>query len=178
MASFQRTKSVAQQHIAQQRAECVVCFEDLCDQSQGQVAVLTCNGQRTCQHFMHSRCIEALKSSSSHPSCPLCRRTFDSCIVIPDPNLDPSGWFEAVDMDGDGALSMREVREVLKATISVDVSALERQLPLLWVQWDSDKNGTVDREEMLKPRTGLLAMLNLSYQEERIQMIVMKIFLV
>lgn len=132
---------------AVEHAECCICFDALCEQS---TSVLTHRGRRTCGHFFHSSCCESFASGHHGGStCPICRADFDGLLKVPSIEVDPEGWFKAVDVDGNGRLSQEEVREVLKAQLSVDWRKLEEQLPMLWRQWDRDGDGTIDRHEMI-----------------------------
>ena len=132
---------------AVEHAECCICFDALCEQS---TSVLTRRGQRVCGHFFHSTCCEAFASGHHGGStCPICRAGFDGALKVPSIEVDPPGWFKAVDIDGNGRLSQPEVREVLKAQLAVDWRKLEQQLPDLWVQWDRNGDGTLDKHEVI-----------------------------
>ena len=133
---------------AVEHAECCICCDALCDQP---TAVLTRRHKRICGHFFHAACCEALVGGHhGGKTCPICRAEYDAILPVPSIEADPVGWFRAVDVDGDGRLSQDEVREVLKAQLSVDWRKLEDQLPALWDQWDRDGDGTIDQQEMIR----------------------------
>ncbi len=133
---------------AVEHAECCICCDALCEQP---TAVLTRRGKRICGHFFHATCCEALVGGHhGGQTCPICRAEYDGVMPVPSIETDPAGWFRAVDIDGDGRLSQDEVREVLKAQLSVDWRKLEDQLPALWDQWDRDGDGSIDQQEMIR----------------------------
>ena len=69
---------------------------------------------------------------------------------------DPEGWFRAVDVDGNGKLSRKEVVEALKAQLRVDNKALDAAIADphggFWRQWDKDGSGTIEKSELLAPQ--------------------------
>jgi len=71
--------------------------------------------------------------------------------------VDPDGWFSIVDINRDGLLSRDEVREVLRAQVDVDPVLIDEILPALFRQADSDQDGLITREELMRPESGLLA---------------------
>ena len=95
--------SLPQLHISEEYGECAVCFDPLCMQQTG-VFVANVRGhrsrRRTCQHFFHLRC--AMSIAEHNLTCPVCRAPFTAVLPVPSPRDDPSGWFRAVDVDGDG----------------------------------------------------------------------------
>jgi len=134
--------------VAEEYAECSICFEPLCSE---RCAVLTRGGNRICRHIMHQRCAEATQCTGSF-NCPECRAQFDSVLAMPDMNFgNIDEWFRAVDMDGDGRLSKTEVLSVLKAQYRLDWRALERHIDQLWITWDKDASGFLAFEELTAP---------------------------
>lgn len=134
--------------VAEEFAECVVCFEPLCSH---RCAVLMRGGARTCRHLMHQRCAEAMQCAGRY-NCPECRAQFDS--VQPLPSLHTGNireWFAAVDVDGDGRLSKTEVLTVLKAQYRLDWRALEAHIDELWATWDKDASGFLAFDELTAP---------------------------
>lgn len=132
---------------AVEHAECCICFDALCEQS---TSVLTRRGQRVCGHFFHSTCCEAFAGGHHGGStCPICRADFDGVLKVPSIEVDPPGWFNAVDLDGNGRLSQAEAREVLKAQLAVDWRKMEQELPALWGKWDRNGDGTIDQHEVI-----------------------------
>ncbi len=111
----------AQQSI--ERAECVICFENLC--SEPCAVLLTSGNKRVCRHALHARCCEKLRSEGML-KCPTCRADFRTFRTVPSMEDDPAGWFSATDEDGDGQLSRNEVLEVLKAQVSKSLGSLAR----------------------------------------------------
>jgi len=105
---------------------------------------------RTCRHFFHSQCVEALNVANMK-NCPICRVDFTSSVEVPDIRKNPKGWFTCVDFDGDGKLDQTEVLEVMKATVLVDHDELEKQMPEIFKKFDSDGDGTVSFQEMTGP---------------------------
>lgn len=142
-------KSESSPSVAEEYAECVVCFESLCSQ---QCGVLLCQNKRTCRHLLHRSCAEAMQCAGRY-NCPECRAQFDS--VYPLPKLSPTNigeWFAAVDVDGDGRLSKAEVLTVLKAQYRLDWRALEQHIDDLWQTWDQDNSGYLAFHELTAPR--------------------------
>ena len=91
-------------------AECPICFDDLTNmETEKTVCVLIRTGVRTCNHYFHTQCVDQVLGPLTANVCPLCRKPFDARLEIPDPELDPDGWFNAVDLDRSGNLSMSEV---------------------------------------------------------------------
>ena len=77
-------------------------------------------------------------------------------LPVPDLRTDPEGWFRAVDVDGNGKLSRKEVVEALKAQLRVDNKALDAAIADphggFWRQWDKDGSGTIEKSELLAPQ--------------------------
>mmetsp|Transcript_34820 Transcript_34820/g.96097 ORF Transcript_34820/g.96097 Transcript_34820/m.96097 type:complete len:429 (-) Transcript_34820:75-1361(-) len=134
--------------VAEDHAECPICFEALPSQ---QTVLLLRGGERACRHFFHEACVCQMASSSSSKCCPLCRADFDSVLRVPDVERSPEAWFAAVDSDGNGTLDCTEVLEVLKATLPVDCAKLEKALPPLFAKWDPDGDGRIDYTKMMGP---------------------------
>jgi Ca2+-binding EF-hand superfamily protein len=133
---------------AVEHAECCICCEPLHEKP---TAVLALRGRRVCPHFFHAEpCCEALvRGHQGGKTCPICRAAYDGMLAVPSIDADPAAWFRVVDLDGDGALSQAEVREVLKAQLPIDCNLWDEQLPSLWREWDRDGDGTVDQTELL-----------------------------
>lgn len=134
----------------QKLAECPICFEDLCAQP---CAVFKRGGHRVCSHFLHEACALSLPSRD----CPLCRAAFCEVVRVPSLSSDPGGWFECVDVEGDGRLSKAQVLEVLTTQFPLDMDKAEGAIDELWPRWDLDGSGYVTRAEFSTPQTGLLA---------------------
>jgi len=144
-------------------AECPICFEPL---HQAPVGVfLDRRGQRISRHFFNlAAAQEWLRSGTG--SCPMTRAPIASVLAVPSIIDDPDGWFGAVDIDSDGRLSVLEVVECLKAQLPVDYSALDAAASdsnhWMWQQWDSDRSGFIERDELLHPQ-GLAAYVRTAF---------------
>lgn len=134
--------------VADEYAECTVCFEPLCSL---RCATLRHNGRRVCRHLIHQQCAEAMQCAGRY-NCPECRARFDSVTPLPDlTNDNTREWFEAVDQDGDGRLSRVEVLQVLKAQYRLDWRKLEQHIDGLWLHWDKDGSGDIAYHELVAP---------------------------
>lgn len=91
--------------------------------------------------------------SSSDGRCPMCRTAYDSHLIIPDPRIDPEGWFKLIDWDNSCELDPEEVTDGLKATVDLDFRRVEADIQSLWSRWDHDGNGSISLNEF---KTGLL----------------------
>jgi len=130
-----------------ENAECAVCFDAL---AKLPVSVFLSGARkRTCRHYFHSICIEALKQAGQMV-CPCCRTPYENTVELPDIEKNPRGWFTCVDFDGNQTLDRQEVIEVLKATLLIDFYELERKLPEMFNRWDVDHDGTVSYDEMVR----------------------------
>lgn len=163
------TPPSASRPTAVKHAECPICFEPL---HQAPVGVfLDRQGRRISRHFFNlAAAQEWLRSGSG--MCPMTRAPIASVLAVPSILDDPQGWFAAVDIDGDGRLSVLEVIECLKAQLPVDNSALDAAAAdtnhWMWQQWDSDRSGFIERDELLQPQ-GLAAYVRTAFaqQEQR-----------
>ena len=139
--------------VAEAHAECPICFESLHKAPVG--VFLDGRGKRVSQHFFN---LEAARQwlSTGNGHCPLTRQPIASVLPVPDLRTDPEGWFRAVDVDGNGKLSRKEVVEALKAQLRVDNKALDAAIADphggFWRQWDKDGSGTIEKEELLAPQ--------------------------
>mmetsp|Transcript_7634 Transcript_7634/g.8809 ORF Transcript_7634/g.8809 Transcript_7634/m.8809 type:complete len:261 (+) Transcript_7634:63-845(+) len=150
--------------LATDHAECVVCFEPL--QSEQCCVLVNNTGTRVCQHIFHFTCAEDHKRSlGESPTCAICRRSYSSLKKIPDFQSDPEAWFEIVDLDGDGQLSLKEVTEILKYTTPLDWKTAESWIRDNWMNWDTDGDGHLSFAEIVRPGTGLLHCLRDIFDE-------------
>ena len=134
--------------------ECIICFDAM--HSEPSAVLASRDGKRVCPHFFHERCIQdAQKAGASR--CPLCRTLFAKVVPVPKLDDDPAGWFKLVDMNGDGGLSKQEVKYVLKAQIPVDEAVLDEELESNFENWDKNKDGVIRQDELMDPRSGLVA---------------------
>jgi len=148
--------------LANEHAECCVCFEPMHSAPAG--VLVDPRGNRVCWHFMHDACARSLHAAGQR-GCPLCRAPFDRVLRVPDITQDQDAWFRACDKDGDGVLNPREVLEIIKAQFPVNHERLEAELPSLWREWDESMDGYIQREEFLGPN-GLLAFLTNDFAAE------------
>ena len=148
--SLERTTASTEQH-----AECAICFEDLCAQpivifekKRGlRRRIFRRPARRVCGHFFHESCAAQLKPQL----CPLCRTSFHRCRRMPSIEDDPLGWFQCVDVDGEGRLTRDQVKDALATCFPLDVPRLEASLDELWAQWDVSSSGFIDKPAFLAP---------------------------
>jgi hypothetical protein len=114
------------------------------------------DGKRVCPHFFHERCIKDVLKAGAH-KCPLCRTLFAKVLPVPKLDSDPAGWFKLVDMNGDGGLSKQEIKYVLLAQIPVEEVVLDEELESNFNKWDKNKDGVIRQDELMDPRSGLIA---------------------
>ena len=62
-----------------------------------------------------------------------------------------------VDMNGDGGLSKQEIKYVLLAQIPVEEVVLDEELESNFNKWDKNKDGVIRQDELMDPRSGLIA---------------------
>lgn len=152
--SFAESRS---RHVAERYAECAISFEPLHSGPVG--CFLDTQYKRVSNHYFS---LEHARSwlASGNGMCPLTRKAIHSVLEVPNVERDPEGWFKAVDVDGSGSLSRSEAIEALKAQFAVDVAALDTAVTdenhWMWQQWDLDRSGFIEKEEMLAP-TGLVS---------------------
>jgi Ca2+-binding EF-hand superfamily protein len=147
------------QSLADEHAECAICYVPLCDQDM--CLLVSDSEERVCTHFFHTQCVSQWFSScddeSEPKTCPCCRREAHGSMNVPVPEEDPDGWFKCMDFDNDGGLSKTEVRNALMAQIPLNEKLLEEAINKFWHRWDPDNSGEISKEEMLDPQRGLLA---------------------
>lgn len=139
-----------------ERAECSVCFEDLC--AEPVALFFNAEGGRVCQHFFHHECACELPTKV----CPLCNREFDNVKELPDALDAPKQWFAMVDHVGNGTLDRRDVVEALKAQLPIKTDRLEAHFDDLWRRWDTDGSGDLSLDELFNPKNGLLEYLKMA----------------
>lgn len=149
---------------AEMKAECPICFEPLCAAPVG--VFVGRDGRRVSQHFFNLAAAREWLASGTG-MCPLTRKPIASVLEVPDCRVDPDGWFNAVDLDGDQRLSRLEVIECLKAQLPVDAAALDAAAAdpnnWMWQAWDLDGSGYIDRTELLHPQ-GLVAYVRSAFE--------------
>ena len=139
--------------VAEEHAECPICFDELCEKP----CVSFHRGagpRRACMHFLHESCAAELPTKS----CPLCRAEFTRCERLPNLAADPQAWFERISAvePFPGQLSKQQVSTAMVTQFPLNVAAFERALDELWVRWDHDGSGAVDRAEFFAPGVGML----------------------
>ena len=139
--------------VAAQHAECPICFEPLHSAPVG--VFVDAGGKRVSMHFFNLNAAQAWLQTGNG-LCPVTRKPIRGTLRIPDLRTDPNGWFDAVDLDGDGRLSRREVISALKAQLPIDNAKLDQAAidpnHWMWQQWDSDGSGHIERRELLHPQ--------------------------
>lgn len=134
---------------AVRHAECAICFEPLCEAPCG--VFLDSRKRRVSIHFFN---LEAARHwlRVGNGGCPLTRQPVTDVLEVPALAADPDGWFAAVDVNGDGALSMEEAVAALKAQLPLDYEKIDAALcdrsSALWQMWDADGSGKIERQEL------------------------------
>mmetsp|Transcript_67018 Transcript_67018/g.160244 ORF Transcript_67018/g.160244 Transcript_67018/m.160244 type:complete len:123 (+) Transcript_67018:624-992(+) len=105
------------------------------------------------------------KSCSGRPTgwstmCGASSPTSKTKKAIPDIRTDKNAWFAFFDEDGSGALDQEEVVrgvvQTFKLSSDLDrVRMLREILGAVWLEFDHDGGGTVDKKEFLAPGIGL-----------------------
>jgi len=158
-----------QSSVALKHAECPITFEPLHKAPVG--VFLNAQGRRVSPHFFG---LEAAQQwlQQGNVTCPMTRAPVASVLPVPSLTHDAEGWYRAIDVDGDGRLSRTEVIEALKAQLPTDNAMLEEALNdpnhWMWQQWDTDRSGYIEKNELLSPQ-GLIAYVRsqcLSTREE------------
>lgn len=146
-------------HVAERKAECAICWEPLVEKPLGILADES--GRRACPHFLHAQCAVQWSQSArkGRGTCPICRCTCSSVIMLPDFSEDAEAFFKALDVDGDGSLDRKEAMSTLQAILPVDRDGawLAANFDSLWNQWDANRDGRISFDEFIQPEMGLLA---------------------
>lgn len=144
--------------------ECPLCFFEL---HLFPVAILRFQTKRSCPHYLHSVCANALKtrleSRNNLIGCPVCFKVFTEVKTLPDLLSDPRMWFQLCDADLTGSLDKDEVLEGLISVIPVERSRLEKAINENWSTWDPDGDGVIGMAEFVHPKTGLKSFLMSNY---------------
>lgn len=102
--------------------------------------------------------------------CPLCRVSFTTVKLFPNPIESPREWFNFIDADNSGELSLQEVVDALQCQLKLDWRKIESDAAILWPKWDVDNSGNISLEEFLNPETGILTYLNQHYQNTNLEL--------
>ncbi|KAJ8611979.1 hypothetical protein CTAYLR_004375 [Chrysophaeum taylorii] len=141
--------------------ECAACFEPLAGEP---IVMLRQNNRRSCGHYLHARCAQ---SRPPKGACAVCNQPFTWIEPFPQLN-DAQAWFNAIDTDADGRLSMEEVVRALKATVvGLDVERFDAEIASLFVNWDANRDGAVTFDEIFREPYGLLAYARQQYPDLR-----------
>ena len=116
-------------NVAVEHAECAICYDEMVVRPS--CVLINSGNKRSCRHFLHKECAQNLLSANQR-LCPICRAPFSGVADVPAFDNNPKRWFDTVDANGDGTLSKAEVIEIMKATMSIDYRALEKNVDKLW----------------------------------------------
>ena len=114
--------------MALDHAECVICFDPLHSQTLG--AMVTMDDKRaverrSCKHLVHLRCLEDWMRLG-HNTCPVCRARFGRIVKVPHPDDDAIGWFNLVDVDGNGRLDKIEVLDIIQSQFPIEIAGVQK----------------------------------------------------
>lgn len=79
-------------------------------------------------------------------------------LPVPDLRKDREGWYRRWDEDNSGELDFEEVLRAFAKSFRIDVagvSQLRESLQAVWVIFDTDSSGSVDRKEFMARNDGL-----------------------
>jgi hypothetical protein len=82
-------------------------------------------------------------------------------LLTPDIRFDASLWFDYFDEDASRALNKEEVVRALIKTLDVGINnqavatVIRATIEAVWLVFDHDNSGEIDRKEFLEPKTGL-----------------------
>lgn len=136
--------------------ECSICFEELYKNEV--VALYKGNNKtRVCSHYFHRECVlNCCYGLNNTQQCPLCRSSFAMIKTLPDPRIDSRSWFDIVDSNQNGTLSIIEVANALKAQLPLNLKNLEIQLKDLWPRWTTSLPFGEITYNLLTANNGLL----------------------
>lgn len=137
--------------------ECAICYFPLCA---GPVACMRNYSKRVCEHYVHHLCghhhlkIAKLKQDPAVQKgcaeCPLCGSSYNDLKVLPDPMVDPRGWFQCCDVDCSDSLDPTEIIEGLGARYPIPRKKLEQVLKDHWYEWDPNGDGVLSLREIVQ----------------------------
>jgi len=123
--------------------ECCICFGEL--HKQPIVALFEDSLTRSCSHLLHDECIRLLQRRR----CPLCNMDFEMTKALPDPRENPRAWYDIVDANDDGSLTYKEVTDVLRAQLPLDLTTLDAQMEILWSRWTGSSSGRITYDRLV-----------------------------
>lgn len=103
--------------------ECAYCCRELCEE--GISLLIGLEGQRSCSHFVHTRCGDAISGLDSQSPCPTCGELFINARAIPDPLANTDAWLMALDPSGSGHINRRDAIAALSAAFPFDALEIE-----------------------------------------------------
>lgn len=152
---------VYQSNVAADHGECPVCFDALCNRPAAVLLQSSSGSKRACRHFAHLGCVRSARA------CPVCNAQFARAVELPNFDHEPEAWFAMVDFDQNGTLCKREVYDVIKTLVPVDIAQLTQNIDALWPRWDLNRSGLLEYRELCDPKVGLLAFVRMSFLRQR-----------
>eukprot|EP00746_Dinoflagellata_sp_MGD_P056734 gnl/MRDRNA2_/MRDRNA2_24504_c0_seq1.p1 gnl/MRDRNA2_/MRDRNA2_24504_c0~~gnl/MRDRNA2_/MRDRNA2_24504_c0_seq1.p1 ORF type:complete len:792 (-),score=148.12 gnl/MRDRNA2_/MRDRNA2_24504_c0_seq1:119-2494(-) len=117
--------------------ECGVCLEPL--YSVGAAKLINNEGEYVCNHLFCLKCAEDFKGSQdvrSTEHCPFCRKSFSTWAPLPDPTVDPRGFFHAIDSAATGCLSRESVLTSFAVLLPFEMEELQARISdETWALW-------------------------------------------
>ena len=77
----------------------------------------------------------------------MCRAAYTSIIEMPDPMSSAEKWFQLVDADSSGNLTLEEVVDVVRATCNISEDDVETLVQEKWGKWDADSSKGIEWNE-------------------------------
>ena len=150
------------ENAAVEYAECGICFNAMISRKPA-CFLLKLDERRVCRHYFHRSCVDRVSFGKTHKACAICATSYESAKDVPDFEVDPEGFFEAVDFDHNYKLNKGEVVSILKALVDLDWRAVEKNVDQFWAKWDHNGDGTLSFKEMMHPRSGLIQYVRATY---------------
>jgi len=158
---FPERYRAARERLADDHAECAICYEPLCT---APIGCLTDHaGHRGCVHFFHLKCANDLLSNSLR-ECPVCRRRFSKVIRFPQSGENPELWFRLVNQSGSGSISQLELFTALKAVLPLDRDELDK-----FATEACSVHGGVTYADTIRPNDGIHATIQKFFHNTSLQ---------